>query len=201
MLERGTGLLKEKNYMDAERELEAILEKTPDNEEGHLYRLMAKAHVNNQDELFEYYKNLYAADEFVVKEAVKEDHEHIKRLLDRYYTIPTYFEEEILKEEFAYDRTYKSSYDSKMEQKKKIEKMIREDPSLSWLSQKGPQAIKECIKELLNSYEYRAIKAKEEDEKMVRKIEDEYRRFLDSKQNEIQNKYQGLKQRSLNVTN
>ena len=201
LLERGIGLLKEKNYTDAERELEAILEKTPDNEEGHLYRLMAKAHVNNQNELFEYYKNLYVADEFVVKEAVKEDHEHIKRLLDRYYTIPTYFEEEILKEEFAYDRTYKSSYDSKMEQKKKIEKMIREDPSLSWLSQKGSQGIKECIKELLNSYEYRVIKAKEEDEKMVRKIEDEYRRFLDSKENEIQNKYQGLKQRSLNDTN
>ena len=193
--ENGVRNLKERRYEQAKQNFAACIRMEPNNEEIHLYALMADTGTNNIDELFDYYKALYSDEVYIPKEAVKEDVEHIEEINRKFYTIPGYIEKDLIQEKYRYDRTYPSLADCRSRQKKQIEKLINNDPSLSWLNTKGSELIKERIKDLTDTYEERIRAAEAADSRKIDKIREAYSIFLKEKDKEVKTLYQGLIQR------
>ena len=193
--ENGVRNLKERRYEQAKQNFAACIRMEPNNEEIHLNALMADTGTNNIEELFDYYKSLYSDEVYIPKEAVKEDVKHIEEINRKFYMIPGYIEKDLIQEKYRYDRTYPSLADCRSRQKKQIEKLINNDPSLSWLNTKGSELIKERIKDLTDTYEERIRAAKEADSRKTDKIREAYSTFLKEKDREVKTLYQGLIQK------
>ena len=190
--ENGIRNFNENRFEEAKRYFSACLKLDPENEKLHLYSLMADTGSNNVEGLFDYYKTLYSDKVYIPKEAVEENFDHIEQISQEFYSIPDYFEKDLVREKYQYDRTYPSLMDCRIRQKKQIEELIKNNPSLSWLNSKGSDSIKEKIKDLINVYDDRIKEASNADAENINKVKERYLTFLDEKDEELKALYQGL---------
>ena len=196
LLEVGNGFLARGLYEQAKERFESYLNIDPESEEANLAYLMASTENDNIDDLFEYYKNLYADEILVNVEAVEEDSKHIDDMVSRCY-LEDLFEKHEIRSHYDFDRTYDSLSETRIQQKKQIEDEIASNPSLSFLSEKGSARIREYFKELLETYDNRIEEAEEEDEYLKDTIRKSYRSFLRSSDKEVRSIYNSrLKERN-----
>lgn len=154
-----------------------VVSMDPGNEEGHLGILMAGTKTTDTDELFDYYKSLYAEDAFEILEACEEDSKHIEDMAEKYY-LPEFLEKETIYEKYLYDRTYRSCLNSRIKEEERFKEEMESDPVFEWLRENGSSKIRNQIQELYDTYALRVKEAREEDRKKAEQIRNDYQRFL-----------------------
>ncbi|MBR4470633.1 MAG: hypothetical protein IKS54_04885 [Erysipelotrichaceae bacterium] len=171
-----TSLLK-KRFGEAYDRFAKVVSLDPENEEAHIGILMAQTKTIDLDELFDYYKALYSEDKKEKYEAVEEDSKHIEEMAEKYY-LPDYLDKETIREKYLFDRSYLSSLDNRLNEESQIREELEMNPVFVWLSEHGSKDFKKRIDDLYDTYQRRVIEAKEEDEKNIERIRNEYQRFL-----------------------
>lgn len=164
-------------FSDAYEGFTKVTSMDPENEEGYLGILMARAKATDEDELFDYYRNLYNDGTSEILEACDEDLEHIEEMAEKYY-LPDYLEKETIYENYRFDRTYKSVLNSRIKQEDRFKEETGTDPVFRWLKDNGSDLTKKKIQELYDTYSLRVKEAKEEDRKNAEQIRGDYQRFL-----------------------
>jgi len=193
--ENGIRCLKEKHFEAAKEHFSYCLKAQQNLEENHLNYLMADTGTCSIDELFDYYKVLYSEDIPIIKEAIQENNDHIENIFKKYYLIPDYIERDAIREIYRFDRSFASLSECRIRQKKQIEDLINNSPSLLWLMNNGSQSVKERFNELMLAYEERIVQAKERDNKSIHEVGKRYTEFLNKKDEELKAMYQGLLQK------
>lgn len=183
--EAKSALVKEK-YEDAYDGFSQAMSYDPDNEETYLGILMARTKTNDVDELFDYYKNLYGADQYETVEACEEDTDHIDEMADKYY-LPEYLEKETIRQKYDFDRFYQSCLNSRIRQEKQFKDELEADPVFVWLKNNGSDKIRKKIKDVYDFYSLRIKEAEEEDHKRAERIKNDYQRFLFKTYSSIKN--------------
>lgn len=166
------------------RKIESI---DADNEEVQLGLLRSKYHIYEIDQLFEYFLHAFENEGYKILEACPEDRFHINQAVNK-YAVPGYFDEKQIEELCVFDRRYKSGLDQRIDEQERFYEKIGSDSSYQWLKQNGSDLIKGKIEAVEKIYEKRITQARKEDEKRIREIENEYRRFLFSAYTRIREK-------------
>ena len=147
------------------------------NEDAHLGILMSQTRTKSEDELFDYYKDLFNDDLKQPIEACEEDERHVNDMVEKFY-LKDYLEKETIREKYHFDRTYQSSLDNRMKQSRQIREELEMNPVFQWLLNSGSDRIKDRIRDLYDTYDERVADAKAEDESNAERIRNEYQRFI-----------------------
>lgn len=184
LLNNAKELIETRRYDQAKETLSTCLKNDPENEEVHLAYLLANNRVHDVDSLFRHYRNIGSELLPERKEAVEKDQKHIDEICER-YAIPGVLEREEIIDGYDFDRSYDSYYRIRVDQKNKIERLLKEDPSLRWLSLNGSQEIKDRISDLLSYCDNRIRQTKEREDLLVEQITKEYEVFLNASDGEV----------------
>lgn len=191
LLKEGTTLLNSRLYISAADKFNSYLEIDPDNEEVHLKLLLAEKEAEDIDSLFAYYKDLYSDQVLEVKEAVRENTEHIEDMCNK-CCVPGLLEKEEIRKRYEFDRSYEALSPTRQLQKQQIEDEISLVPSLTWLKENGSSKIKAYFKDLLNVYDQRIKEAEEEDRYLIDTCTREYRAFIKDTDREVRSLFNEL---------
>lgn len=164
-------------FSDAYEGFTKVTSMDPENEEGYLGILMARAKVMDEDELFAYYKDLYSEASGEILEACEEDLEHVEEMAEKYH-LPDYLEKETIYEKYRFDRSYRSVLNSRIKQEERFKEEVETDPVFQRLKENSSGLTKKKIQELYDIYALRVKEAREEDRKKAEQIRGDYQRFL-----------------------
>ncbi len=176
-LDQARGNLVTKKFSDAYDGFTKVISMDPENEDAYLGVLMSQAKALDEDELFDYYRNLYDDGQGEVLEACKEDTDHIEEMV-RKYALPELLDKETIEENYEYDRTYRSYLNARISQEKQFREEYDLNPAFEWLKKNGSAGIKKKIRDVYRYYEDRVKESEDVDRKKIEEIRSDYQRFL-----------------------
>ena len=162
----------------ADESFAKVLSLDKDNPYAYLGILMIETGNRDMDSLEEYYINLYHDDVPQSMEACEIDHSHIDGIVDRYY-LPGYFEKETIRRYYAFDRSYESVTDSRIEQKRLLHEEYEMNPLLSKIIEKKDETIAAFFERIEEAYDKRIRESKQEDQKHIDSIAHIYQIYLE----------------------
>ena len=188
-LDQARADLLRKKYNEAYEGFTKVIALDGENEQAHLGALMALAKVNDEKELFDYYKNLYSEETRVVLKACDEDKEHIDDMVDR-YCLASYLDEQTIRKKYEFDLSYSSVLSTRIQEKERFKNEFELNPLFVWLKKNGSLDLKNEIKDVYAVYENRVREARQEDQKNIERIKNDYQRFLFKTYASIKSLYQ-----------
>ena len=189
LLSYGKKALEEDRFSDAYDAFMDVSINYSQCEEAHLGLLEAKHKLKSEEELLDYYTNLYNEDRVEVIEACEEDRTHIEEMAGK-YTIPGYLEKEEILGAYAFDRSCESSLNHRLQEQQRFEDAVSSDVSFRFLQLNGSERIKKEITSIYQRYQDRVDAAREEERKNKEEVSNAYRRFLFSAYSSLRKRYQ-----------
>ncbi len=150
-----------------------------DGEEPHanLGLLMIEVGVKNEEELTEYYKDLYSEKKTVRKDACDVDLDHIDEACD-HYVIPGYLDREMITSCYRFDRSFESESDGRYDQKDLIKDEFKMNPYLSKAMKRADDQIRAFRDAVMKAYDERIEEAEDKDEARKKSISEIYQYYL-----------------------
>lgn len=177
LLKRAFIFLEDKNFQSADEYFDRVLDNDPENGEAYLGKLLIENKLSNLDELIQRYKGLFSEEKYETKTASEEDIKHINDAVNK-YTIPNYLSKENIKNQYNFDRSYRSLLQCRVDQKQQIKDKLDNDRSISRLLTYAQTSVKEKFNEIYTAYDKRIEQAKADDETKACEIKDKYDSFL-----------------------
>ena len=138
---------------------------------------MAESGAQSEEELVNYYKDLYSNAKTELVPACKPDLEHIKGICER-YQIPGYLDKKEIILLYRFMRYYESDARNKYEQKERIVKEFENDPYLKQMMDMADDHIKSLYSEILTAYDQRIKEMEMIEESRKSSAIDIYRHYL-----------------------
>ena len=171
--EQAREFLDSRYFYAAADQFKKLIENDPDDEEDRIGALMAEKKIADEDALMRYYRDLFSIPEYEIKLACDKEEEHIEEMCEKNY-VEDYLKKDEIRKAYDFDLSYKSCLFSRRKQKEEILKTIEGNDQLRWLKEKGSS----FIRNILQVYDLRIADAQAEDEENVRRIRNDYQRFL-----------------------
>ncbi|MBR4462792.1 MAG: TIR domain-containing protein [Erysipelotrichaceae bacterium] len=192
LLKRAFIFLEDGNFQSADEYCDKVLDIDPENGKAYLGKLMVQQKMNTVSALLENYEHLYGDPDYerTSISEVMDDYQDIIASKVEEYTIPSYLEEDKLKELF---RKYNTSYDSKVpgleKQKEMIINLFNDDRSISKIRRYGNQDITSLFDKVIESYDKRIEEAKDNDKETIALIKQGVVDFMNETEDSIKNLY------------
>ena len=178
-----TSLIAAKAYLSngnedmANQNFEKVLSMDPNNPRAYLGILMVETGSKNIDELVQYYQDLYCEDEAQILMGCEEDIEHIDSMVDR-YQIPGYLDGDMIRNYYAFDRSYESMTASRIDQRDQFNEEVKMNPLLAKVASGDDEEIVSFLDRVRGEYEARIVESKVADERQCESIKHIYEVYL-----------------------
>lgn len=193
LIKRGNMALEDGEWHRADEFFEEVLNQDAECSQAYLGKWMAKLNVSKTEQIIKHYVNKYDNPQAKVVEACPEQTEHINQMATEYY-IDKYLSKTEIEHMYAFDRTFESHLDSRIElEKQAIEEIDSErlyHRALQYAVGEEKNTVKSIVEDIRETLERYIENEKEHDNEIIEQIENRYRKKIIEIDTEVKNRYE-----------